>query len=126
MLPYLTVILSLSTTLGSGSIMDPRGKCLLLISSTPISPIPGSGSGSGGDSSIPSQRVAKVMNKGNQVVAVYTQDNNNGDSSGYGSGYGGGSGSKMDPHGNVQHSWRFDGLHMSFDPHTFEIKVRRG
>ena len=119
---------------------------MLLISSTPTSTTTsgsgsgssggsgsgGSGSSSGNDSNTSLPRVAKVMNKGNQVIAVYTHDNN-GDSCGYGgsgnggsgngSGYGVG-GSKMDPHGNVQHSWRFDGLSMTFDPHTFEIKVR--
>ena len=88
---------------------------MLLISSTPTSITTGNsssgssgyGSSGGGDSNTPSQRIAKVMNKGNQVIAVYTHDN-----------YRDGSG-----HGNVQHSWRFEGLNMSFDPRTFEIKV---
>ena len=84
------------------------------------------------------------MSKGN-VVASYVADpgegmdrgvppspskksgnnvgNGSGNGSGNGNGNGSGSGSGSGSGGSICPSWRFDGLHITFDPRTFAVSV---
>jgi hypothetical protein len=97
---------------GGASVMDPRGRCVLVVAAG----------------------AAKVMSKGN-VVATYTlgapasssssspsptkkSGNNGATSSNTGTGT-----SSSNSNGGVHPSWRFDGLHITFDPRTFALSV---